>query len=51
MAATESWWSDTIPFVDGSRQNVMQGARFYKVRWWVPNAFSYGRDRPISAGD
>jgi hypothetical protein len=51
MAATESWWSDTIPFVDGSRQKVMQGARFYKVRWWVPNPFSYGPDRPISAGD
>jgi len=42
MAATESWWSDTIRFVGGEPSKTMPHARFYKARWWVPCPFSYG---------
>ena len=49
MAATESWWSDTIRFVGPSGRKKMSQARFYKARWWVPNPFSYGQWLPRNA--
>lgn len=42
MQPTKSWWSDSIVSPDGKVKKTLAGARFYKVRWWVPNAFSYG---------
>lgn len=42
MAPTTSWWSDTISSPDGKIKKTLPGAQFYKMRWWVPNAFSYG---------
>ncbi len=42
LKPTESWWSDSIRSLDGRIKKTMPGARFYKVRWWVPDVFSYG---------
>ncbi len=42
MRPTKSWWSDSIISPDGKARKTLPGARFYKVRWWVPNDFSYG---------
>lgn len=42
MQPTESWWSDSIRSPDGKTKKTLLGAQFYKVRWWVPNVFSYG---------
>ncbi len=41
MEATESWWSDSIRYKDGRERLTLDGARFYKARWWQPNTFSY----------
>jgi hypothetical protein len=49
MVATESWWSDTLRFVNEDRKKQFPQARFYKARWWVPNPFSYGPEPPPSA--
>ena len=38
MRASESWWSDTLRFVDDPRVLHLPGARFYKARWWPQNA-------------
>ncbi|MCP4639182.1 MAG: hypothetical protein GY851_02045 [bacterium] len=46
MKATESWWSDTIRFMNEDRTKTLDKARFYKARWWVPNEFSYGPELP-----
>jgi hypothetical protein len=42
MQPTKSWWSDSIVSPDGKAKKTLPGAQFYKVRWRVPNAFSYG---------
>jgi hypothetical protein len=42
MKATESWWSESIRYLEEDRVQTLPGARLYKVRWWVPNRFSYG---------
>lgn len=45
MQACESWWCDTIRFAGSSKTNQREGARFYKIRWWLPNHFSYETKR------
>jgi alpha-L-arabinofuranosidase len=42
MQPMESWWSDSIRSPDGITKKTLLGAHFYKIRWWVPNVFSYG---------
>ena len=42
MQACESWWCDTIQFVNPLGQGILKEARFYKARWMVENPFSYG---------
>ena len=32
---TESWWSDTLRNSNGTWTRTLNGARFYKARWWV----------------
>jgi len=44
MRAEEQWWSDSAWFPLEGRKNTLPGARFYKVRWWVPNRFGYGHE-------
>lgn len=42
MQAVEQWWSDAVTILADGRKLTRPGARFYKARWWAPNAFSYG---------
>ncbi|MGI6401933.1 MAG: DUF6528 family protein [Thermoguttaceae bacterium] len=46
LRAEENWWSDSVYFGDVNKTRVGQldGARFYKARWFLPNAFSEPND-------
>lgn len=41
VRATQSWWSDTVRFINPETSRVIPGAVIYKARWNQPNVFSY----------
>ena len=42
LAPTQQWYTDTIRYFNKPLTAVgtHTGARYYKARWWIPNAFS-----------
>ena len=50
LAPTNSYHTDTIRYMNKPLTAVgtHKGARYYKARWWIPNAFSDGEDKAVS---
>lgn len=41
LKPTTSWWAETVLDSQGDTVYADPGAKIYKARWWLPNAFSY----------
>lgn len=47
MLPKEKWWTDEVLDNKGNSIFQQKGLKMYKVRWLVPNHFSYPKNNPI----